>query len=234
VQPNPPSSRLIPHGKVLFVDGLHSEYLNDAETLSLLSVNNLESEICIPGRDPVGTAQAFFREAIHHPKIINLYAAAKTIADRDDLNIKIVTGFMSKKLTFVKQMAPPLQPRWKNFFYNLNIPCQVVTDIYCANVCEAALDAAGIKNSLLVMPDNLREIQKLKRSWEDDFVSHAIAIERAAPTFWDNNFKNLQEETIQHCAPLHILFQSRYYTTIACVDRGNEIGCGSINPSAML
>lgn len=160
----------------------------------------------------------------------SLLSAALSIAKSKKRNIRIITGFFIEKAGKAETDGPSSAAQLTKFFNDVGIECCMVTDTHCADVCVAAAAAVGYGDKIQIIQSSAEnEMSNIVKRWEDEDVTHVITIERPGPCELDGTYKNMKNERITRCAPLHKLLQSNRYTTIGIGDRGNECGFGNID-----
>ncbi|MDE2029921.1 MAG: DUF4392 domain-containing protein [Alphaproteobacteria bacterium] len=164
----------------------------------------------------------------------NLIKAAESIASKESPVARIITGFYIEKMGAAETDGISSAVQMAYFFKLAGIECNITTDKYCAAICRAALAEVGCADMLEVVeaPDDKTVEEHLKK-WNHQQVTHVISIERPGPSLSDNRPYNMKGELIENCYPLHRLFSRGNWQKIGIVDRGNEIGSGSL-PAYMI
>ena len=159
----------------------------------------------------------------------NLQAAASSIVSARSPVIRILTGFYIESAKAAETDGILAAAQMTKFFKLAGIDCCITTDQYCAAICRAALAEVGCSDRLEVVPDSeASTIGDYIQNWVISGVTHTIAIERPGPSLSDDKPYNMMGEEVIHCAPLHLLFNGGDWKKIGIIDRGNEIGSGSL------
>jgi len=164
----------------------------------------------------------------------HLPAAAHSIvsANNGKPNLRIMTGFYIEKAGAAETDGIISAAQMTYFFKQAGIECCIVTDEHCSDVCKAALKEYGC-DDLIEIVDKDNQVDTAD-DWNKRGVTHVIAIERPGPSFSDCIPYNMKGEPIEHCVQMHQLFRGdfvnggRKWTTIGVIDRGNEMGSGSL------
>jgi|GEM_PF-393412 hypothetical protein len=161
----------------------------------------------------------------------NLLEAANSIVPTQEEKpvIRILTGFYIEKAGAAETDGILAAAQMTYFFKLAGIDCCIATDQYCEAVCRAALAEVDCLDRLEVIQDTkVRSTSDYIRDWTERGVTHAIAIERPGPSLSDDLSYNMNGEVLTHHVPLYQLFNGGNWRTIGVIDRGNEIGSGSL------
>jgi hypothetical protein len=165
----------------------------------------------------------------------NLARAAEAIA-RSAPSIGVLTGF------YVPLGDPPAAETdgpvgsalLAAALTEAGIACRLLTDEPCASGCQAALEAAGMRDrvTLDVVPV-AAPLGDMIATWRDAGVAVAIAVERCGRTAGGPPRNMRGVDISPHTAPLDELFLAGPWTTVAIGDGGNELGLGAL-PRALV
>lgn len=164
-----------------------------------------------------------------------LWSAASALAAEPKPRIGLLTGF------YVPQGDPPAAETdgpcaTALLAYGLTragVACRVLTDDLCGDACLAALHGAGLMDvpvdTLAVDAPAGAAIAACQAAG----IDWIIAIERCGPSAGGPPRNMRGQDISRYVAPLHELFTTPGFRTIAIGDGGNELGMGAI-PRAVI
>ncbi len=164
----------------------------------------------------------------------SLYRFAQDLANHPSPSVMIVTGF------WILRAQPPAPEtdgpvgaaHMAAALANVGIPVEVVTDVLCQEVMEAALKAVNPHIPVTALPISEEAVQAFPPIQPQAIspLSHLIAIERVGPSISGPPCNAMGMDLSQYTAPLHEWFMpprdQRPYFTLGIGDGGNEIGMG--------
>lgn len=159
-----------------------------------------------------------------------LRLAVSALAASPEPKIGLITGF------FVPGADPPAAETdgpagaalLARGFQRAGLSCRLATDTVCAAACRAATDAAGVPDLPIDTAVPGGSVAGLIDVWRRQGIDWVIAIERCGPAADGRSYNMRGSDISGYAAPLHQLFSSGPWRTIAIGDGGNEVGMGSV------
>lgn len=166
-----------------------------------------------------------------------LLSAARSIAVHPAPSVAIITGFflVHAEPPNCETDGPPGAALLAAGLTAAGIPCRIATDVFSADIVEAAITSAGLEGSVPLdvvsagPGDAGQPIDAVRRQWETSRppVSHVVSIERCGPSI-DGTLRDARGVDISsRNAPLEALYRGDW-RTIGIGDLGNELGMGSL------
>lgn len=167
----------------------------------------------------------------------SLLPAARSIAGHPAPSIAIITGFFLAhgEPPNCETDGPPGAALLAAGLTAAGIPCRIATDVFSADIVQAAIASAGLEGVVPVdivsagAGDAGLPMDGVRQRWEtaQPPVSHVISIERCGPSA-DGTPRDARGVDISsRNAPLEGLYPGGW-VTIGIGDLGNELGMGSL------